>query len=164
VDLATLMAAEPTAKVGDLPLDEAIISVNDTLDGALGMLADGHRSWAPVVADDRLAGVLSARDAVAAYRQALASNVRQVKMVGSTGTLLEAEIGPTSVLAGRPVSQAAWPRDSVLVSIARGEQVIVPRGHVILQVGDRLTVFTATAARQELDTMLASQVPASEEA
>jgi H+/Cl- antiporter ClcA/CBS domain-containing protein len=163
VDLATLMAAEPTAKVGDLPLDEAIISVNDTLDGALGMLADGHRSWAPVVADDRLAGVLSARDAVAAYRQALASNVRQVKMVGSTGTLLEAEIGPTSVLAGKPVSQAAWPRDSVLVSIARGEQVIVPRGYVILQAGDRLTVFTATAARQELDTLLASRMPASEE-
>jgi hypothetical protein len=157
------MAAEPTAKVGDLPLDEAIISVNDTLDGALGMLADGHRSWAPVVADDRLVGVLSARDAVAAYRQALASNVRQVKMVGSTGTLLEAEIGPTSALAGRPVSKAAWPRDSVLVSIARGEQVIVPRGHVLLQAGDRLTVFTATAARQELDALLASQILASEE-
>jgi Trk K+ transport system NAD-binding subunit len=106
--------------------------------------------------------VLSARDAVAAYRQALASNVRQVKMVGSTGTLLEAEIGPTSVLAGRPVSQAAWPRDSVLVSIARGEHVIVPRGYVLLQAGDRLTVFTATAARQELDTLLASQILASE--
>jgi Trk K+ transport system NAD-binding subunit len=84
-------------------------------------------------------------------------------MVGSTGMLLEAEIGPTSVLAGRPVSRAAWPRDSVLVSIARGEQVIVPRGHVILQAGDRLTVFTATAARQDLDTLLASQMPASEE-
>jgi CIC family chloride channel protein len=158
VDLATLMAAEPNSRVGDLPLDEALISANDTLDGALGMLADGHRSWAPVVADDRLAGVLSARDAVAAYRRALASNVRQVKMVGSTGTLLEAEVGATSVLAGKPVAQSAWPRDSVLVSIARGEQVIVPRGHVILQAGDRLTVFTASAAREELDALLASQI------
>ncbi len=102
VDLATLMAAEPTAKVGDLPLDEAIIAANDTLDGALGMLADGHRSWAPVVADDRLAGVLSARDVVAAYRRALASNVRQVKMVGSTGTLARSRDRPR-----RPFSRAS---------------------------------------------------------
>jgi hypothetical protein len=34
---------------------------------------------------------------------------------------------------------------------------------VILQAGDRLTVFTATAARQELDALLASQILASEE-
>ena len=158
VDLATLMAADPTAKVGDLPLDEAVISADSSLDDALGLLADGHRSWAPVVADDRLAGVLSARDAVSAYRRALSSNVHQVRLVGSSGTLLEAEIGAGSALAGKRVSEAAWPRDSVLVSVARGERVIVPRGHVVLEAGDRLTVFTVPAAREALESLLSGHV------
>ena len=125
---------------------------------SLGLLADGHRSWAPVVADDRLAGVLSARDAVSAYRRALSSNVHQVRLVGSSGTLLEAEIGAGSALAGKRVSEAAWPRDSVLVSVARGERVIVPRGHVVLEAGDRLTVFTVPAAREALESLLSGHV------
>ena len=115
-------------------------------------------SWAPVVADDRLAGILSARDVVAAYRRALAANVRQVRAVGSTGALVEAEIGPSSALAGQAVAATAWPRDTVLVSIARGDRVIVPRGDVRLEVGDRLTVFSAPTARSELESLLAAEV------
>ena len=99
---------------------------------------------------------------MAAYRRALAANVRQVRAVGSTGALLEAEIGPSSVLAGRTVAQAAWPRDSVLVSILRGDRVIVPRGDVVLRAGDRLTVFSAPGAREALEALLGSEIAAGE--
>ncbi len=160
VDLAVLEAADPTAKVGGLALDGAVISADDSLDDALGVLADGHRSWAPVVADDRLAGVLSARDAMAEYRRALAANVRQVRSVGSSGSMLEAEITAGSVLAGKRVADTKWPRDSVLVSIARGDRLIVPRGDVVLETGDRLTIFSATAVRDELQTLLSSRIAA----
>ena len=135
-----------------------MISADDPLDDVLGALADAHRSWAPVMADGRLAGIVSARDVVAAYRRALAANLRQVRSVGSTGALVEAEVGPESPLAGSAVATTAWPRDTVLVSIGRGERVIVPRGDVRLEVGDRLTVFSAPGAREALETLLGSQI------
>ncbi len=160
IDVEDLVAADPTARVGDLVVNGPLISTEDALDDVLGALADAHRSWAPVVADGRLAGILSSRDVVAAYRRALAANVRQVRSVGSSGSLIEAEIGPASVLAGRPVAEVAWPRDSVLVSIARGDRVIVPRGDVRLAAGDRLTIFSAPAVRGELETLLASEIAA----
>jgi CIC family chloride channel protein len=163
IEIPTLEAADPAARVGELALDEATISADDSLDDALGLLTDSHRSWAPVEADGQLAGILSARDTLSAYRQALSANVRRVRSVGQTGSMVEAEIGTGSVLAGKHVSEAAWPRDSVLVSIARGEHVVVPRGDVVLQVGDRLTVFSAGAARQGLQTLLSSQIEAGSE-
>ncbi|MGD0861899.1 MAG: chloride channel protein [Candidatus Limnocylindrales bacterium] len=160
VDLATLAASDPESKVGELALTDSVVYVEDSLDDALGVLADGHQSWVPVVADGQLAGVLSTRDVVAAYRRALAANVRQVNLIGSTGALLEVEIGAGSVLAGKPVAEAPWPRDSVLVSITRGERVIVPRGNVVLEAGDYVTVFTAPGARVALESLLASRIVA----
>jgi CIC family chloride channel protein len=158
VDLAELLAAEQGSKVGDLVLDGTIVSADDTLDDAMGMLADSHRSWAPVVAGDSLLGILSAKDVVAAYRTALSANVRRVRSVGEGGAMVEAEIGAASVLGGHAVREAQWPRDSVLVSIRRADRVIVPRGDVVLRVGDRLTIFAAPTGRTELETLLASRV------
>ena len=160
IDLAALAAADPGTKVGDLPLNDSVVSVEDSLDDALGVLADGHQSWVPVVSNGQLAGILSTRDVVAAYRRALAANVHQVNSIGSTGALLEVEIGAESLLAGKAVAAAPWPRDSVLVSITRGERVIVPRGHVVLEAGDSLTVFTTPAAREELESLLAGRTAA----
>ncbi|MGH2513402.1 MAG: TrkA C-terminal domain-containing protein [Candidatus Limnocylindrales bacterium] len=131
-----------------------MIAADDPLDDALGRLADGGRAWAPVVADGRLAGIVSTHDILSAYRRALAANVRQVRSVGSTGSLVEADVGAASVLAGRPVAKSAWPRETVLVSIGRGDRLIVPRGDVVLEAGDRLTIFSAPSARPALETLL----------
>jgi H+/Cl- antiporter ClcA/CBS domain-containing protein len=160
VDLVDLTTADPATTVGEVKLHGPLISADDPLDDALAALADAHRAWAPVTANERLAGILSARDVVAAYRRALAANVRQVRAVGSSGALVEAEVGPSSVLAGKAVAATAWPRDTVVVSIARGDRVIVPRGDVALEVGDRLTVFSAQAARPDLEALLAAEIKA----
>ena len=156
VESSALQAAKSDTKLADLGPDETAISADDALDDALGVLADTRRSWAPVVAGDRLVGVLSARDAMAAYRQALSANVHRVRSAGPDGAMVETEIGPGSALTGRKVSEVEWPRETVLVSIARGEKVIVPRGDVALMVGDRLTVFSAADGRDELAALLAS--------
>jgi CIC family chloride channel protein len=163
IDLATLTSVDPATTVGGLAVNGPLVSADDALDDVLAALADAHRSWAPVVEDGRLAGIISARDVVSAYRRALAANVRQVRAIGSTGALVEAEIGPTSVLAGSAVAAAAWPRDTLLVSIGRGDRLIVPRGDVRLEAGDRLTVFSAPGARDALAAVLASQVAKAEE-
>jgi H+/Cl- antiporter ClcA/CBS domain-containing protein len=158
IDLAALRRADPGSLVGSLSLDDTVISADDALDDALAALADAHRSWAPVVSDDRLAGIVSARDVVGAYRRALAANVRQVRAVGASGALVEAEIGVQSARAGSSVAATSWPRDTVLVSIERGDRVIVPRGDVTLLGGDRLTVFSAPGSRVALETLLATRL------
>ena len=158
VDVATLAGAEPSLTVGDVAIDATTISADDPLDDALGILADSHRTWAPVVAEGRLVGILSTRDALSAYRSALAGNVREIRSVPSGGAMIEAEVGPGSLLAGRAVGATNWPREAVLVSIARGDRLVVPRGDVVLAVGDRLTIFAAPESRPALEVLLASRV------
>jgi Trk K+ transport system NAD-binding subunit len=46
----------------------------------------------------------------------------------------------------------------------RGEKVIVPRGNVVLEAGDHLTVFTAPTAREALQSLLASRIAIQAEA
>ena len=110
----------------------------------------------PVVADDRLVGILSASDILGWDRSALASNMRQVRSAGPNGVLIEAQVGESSVIAGRTVRSTPWPRDTVLVSVERDEQLIVPRGDLTIMVGDRLTVFSTPTARPALEELLAT--------
>ena len=154
VDLARLESADPEATLAALELDGPVVTADDGLDDALAVLAESHHTWAPVVADDRLLGILSSGDVLAAYRTALAGNVRRVRAVGPSGTLVEAMIGATSSLAGRRVGEVPWPRDTVLVSITRGDRLVVPRGDVSIESGDRIAVFASTAGRPLLDELL----------
>jgi chloride channel protein, CIC family len=143
-----LRAAADDALVRDLIEDGPVLSVDDGLDDALGSLADSHIDWAPVVVDGRLVGVLSARDAMSAYRGALAGNVRQVRGLGSGGVFLEADLTATSSIVGSSVASVPWPKDVVVVSIQRAGSLIVPRGNVVLAVGDRLALFAAPTAEE----------------
>ena len=141
-----------------------MISADDPLDDALGILADSHRTWAPVVAEDRLVGILSTRDALAAYRRRWPPTSVRSALSRPGGAMIEAEIGPGSPMAGSSRCCDGWPRDAILVSVARGDQVIVPRGDVVLEVGDRLTVFAAPEARGALDNLLAGHPEGGESA
>ncbi|HEX5240291.1 MAG TPA: chloride channel protein, partial [Candidatus Limnocylindrales bacterium] len=154
LEVADLLAADSGALVGSLALNGPVVTVDDGLDDAMSLLAEAHRSWAPVVAEARIVGTISSNDVLAAYRTALAANVRRVRSVGPGGTLVEADVESSSWLAGRRVDEVAWPRDTVLVSITRGDRLIVPRGEVVIQAEDRIAVFSSDAARPALDALL----------
>ncbi|MBF6605661.1 MAG: chloride channel protein [Chloroflexi bacterium] len=160
IDVVALETAADGSTIGDLDLAGSTIPADGALDDALAILTDAHRSWAPVVADDRLVGILSIRDIVAAYRRALAGNVQRVRGVDGGGSLVDAEIGPSSTLVGSSVAAVPWPRQAILVSVTRGEEVIVPRGDLVLEAGDRLTAFATPAAREALEGLLASRIAA----
>ncbi|HEY3522682.1 MAG TPA: TrkA C-terminal domain-containing protein, partial [Candidatus Limnocylindrales bacterium] len=134
------------------------VTATDALDDALGVLADHHASWAPVVDEGRLVGVISARDVMRAYRKALAGNVRRVRGMGAAGSLVEADLGPESPLVDRTVADAGVPRDVVLVSIERTDRTIVPRGDVVLRAGDRLFLYAKAGAIPALEAALATVV------
>ncbi len=158
-----LAALPPERRVGDVAEPAPAISRADALDDALGTLADHHASWAPVVDEGRLVGVLSTRDVMRAYRQALAGNVRRVRAIGTAGSLLEADLAAGSPLVDRALAEAGLPRDVVLVSIERSDRTIVPRGDVVLRAGDRLFLYATPAAIPALEAALATTLTPSGE-
>ncbi len=163
IDLVELQAKDVPDDARGRPLTEIVdldpltISVDDPLDDALALLVDAGRDWGPVEEDGQLFGVLSIQDILTAYRAALAGNVRRMSSVGRhRGTMVEADVGLRSALVGTAVAKAPLPRETVLVSIERGDSIIVPRGDVVLEAGDRLSLFTTSVGREPLLELLAS--------
>ena len=145
VDESDLVASD--APVGELiSARRPLIAGGDGLDDALAALADAHVHWAPVVEDSQLIGIISARDAIAAYRRALADNVRQVRGLSAGGALVEGIVADRSAIAGHELREATLPDGVVMVAVERGDELIVPNGHTRLQAGDRVTLFTALGA------------------
>ena len=100
-------------------------------------------------------GVLSVRDAMAAYRAALSGNVRQVRGLRAGGIDHRDARSPAgSHLAGRLVAEVPWPRDAVLVAIERDDALVVPRGDLRLLAGDHVSIFATPAAREQVDELL----------
>jgi H+/Cl- antiporter ClcA len=156
IDLAALqLIGDQEQLVGSAMVREPILAADDGLDDALGMLADHHREWAPVVSGGgRLVGILSVRDAMTAYRTALNGNIRQVRGLRAGGLILETQIAADSQLAGRLVSEVAWPPEAVLVAVERDGALIVPRGDLRLLAMDHVSVFATPAARPRVDDLL----------
>ena len=155
IDLESLAAAQDDRQIGAIAIvREPVLASDDGLDDALGALADHHRDWAPVVADGRLAGILSIRDAMTAYRTALNGNIRQVRGLRAGGVIVETQIASGSALAGRLVSEIRWPREAVLVAIERDGALLVPRGDLRLSLGDHLSIFATPAAQPQVDSLL----------
>jgi CIC family chloride channel protein len=154
VELDALLKRPPDDRLADLVDSTSSVTVDDSLDDVLAALADGHRTWVPVAGPGGLAGILSTGDVMTAYRSALAANVRRVRSVSTTGSMIEADVPDGSPLADVTVAAAGWPPDTVLVAIVRDGRTIVPRGDAVLRVGDRLTVFSTAAGREPLEAML----------
>ncbi|MBE8525659.1 TrkA family potassium uptake protein [Amycolatopsis sp. H6(2020)] len=70
--------------------------------------------------------------------------VRLMTFRQSNANLVELTLPAETPLAGKPVSDLTLPRDSALVTILRGDRVIVPQPEDPLEPGDEL-LFVATA-------------------
>lgn len=57
-------------------------------------------------------------------------------------SLAEVTIGPRAHVARMAVKDLGLPSDSLLVSVLRGTEVIVPHGLTVLQSGDRVVIIT----------------------
>ena len=70
--------------------------------------------------------------------------VRLMTFRQSDASLVELTLPAETPLAGKPVSELTLPRDAALVTILRGDRVIVPQPEDPLEPGDEL-LFVATA-------------------
>ncbi|WP_307846249.1 MULTISPECIES: TrkA family potassium uptake protein [unclassified Rhodococcus (in: high G+C Gram-positive bacteria)] len=64
--------------------------------------------------------------------------------------LIEITLPDTTALAGKPVRKLALPRDAALVTILRGDRVIVPQPDDPLEGGDELLFVASVEVEQEL--------------
>jgi CPA1 family monovalent cation:H+ antiporter len=71
---------------------------------------------------------------------------------------LEVTVPPRARAAGESVSELGLPRSAVLVSISRGEEVIIPRGDTRLRVGDVVTTLCESTSAPDIRVFLESTV------
>ncbi len=69
------------------------------------------------------------------------------------GELIEAEAMDTSGLIGKPLKEAELPDDVILGSVVRKDEVILPRGSTVVEVGDRIVLFARSEAVKEVEKM-----------
>lgn len=94
---------------------------------------------------ETIVGLLRRQDVIRAYNLALLKRSpaqkllqpRRLKQVPDT-EFAEVDVAAGSRADGRKVSEVRLPEQSVLVAIHRGDQVLIPRGNVVLQAGDRV--------------------------
>jgi len=75
-------------------------------------------------------------------------------LTGSHLELIEAEIAPGTPAVGRSVRSLKLPEGALIGGIVRGGKVLPAVGEAVLAVGDRVIVFSPTAAESEVRTVL----------
>lgn len=118
----------------------------------------------PVVsAEDhgRLVGLVRRADLVKAYQQAVSRSLaaqqrKQVEQLRDlAGTqFVEWRITADAPAAGRQVREMSWPSRTVLTSIRRNGEVVMPNGDTRLQAGDEVTVLADLEHVDDVEALL----------
>jgi CIC family chloride channel protein len=144
---ADAMTRSPTTVSVDLPVSEALERMAVLGVGRLPVVDRNH--------PDRIEAMFRRQDAIAAYHLALGTNARSdhrrplVATDASTG-YVDLEVPPGSIADHRKISEVPWPEGCLIVSVHRGNQLLVASGDLELRSGDALTVFGDQAARRRL--------------
>ncbi len=153
-DLERVRAGEaPPLTVGEACTRDLLVTHPDESIGvALRRMSSRDVGRLPVVARDdprRLLGLLRRVDLVRAYeialsrRASLRHRAEASRLEVSTGggvNVVEITVQPGAPCIGKRIREAGWPGDSVIASVRRGPNVLVPHGNTVLQAGDRLVV------------------------
>lgn len=138
--------ARAMTTVGQVMNPEPVTAFSaQTLDVALEMLSTHRVRWLPVVAertDRRVVGVVTAADIVRTYRSALSTAVRGVSGLAGGGDMFDVGVQPSSAVVGRSLADLRLMPETLVISIRRGDELLVPTASTQLHSGDVLTVLT----------------------
>ncbi|HUH06191.1 MAG TPA: chloride channel protein [Egibacteraceae bacterium] len=156
--------------VGDLTVGDIctrrVLSVtpDDPVFRALRRMAAGDVGRLPVVAADdhgRLVGLMRRADIVRAYDRAVTRSLgvqqrRESSRLRDLGGVqfVELVIHPTAPVVSDSVRQIPWPKRTILTSIRRSGELIMPNGDTVLEAGDAVTVLTDRASAAEVRRLL----------
>jgi CIC family chloride channel protein len=138
---------------------------NEPMWKALCSMGPRDVSQLPVVkqkGSSRLVGILRRRDIIQAYNQAIAKKAHdqhraEILRVGRLDDADFTHLAVTkgSASEGRLVSELDLPEGSLIVSLRRGNQLIIPHGFTRLHAKDRLTIFADNESLPVVEQRLA---------
>jgi CBS domain-containing protein len=137
-------ARATTTVVQAMNHEPVVVYPAQTLDVALEALASNRVRWLIVVAgreSRRVAGVLTASDVVRTYRAALNTAVRGVSGLAGGGDLVDLTVRPDSAAADRTLAGLRLLPETLVVSVRRADEVLVPTASTQLLPGDVVTVL-----------------------
>lgn len=154
---------------GEISTRKALtVTPSDPVFRAVRRMASLDVGRLPVIdpATREVVGVMRRSDVVRAYQRGISRSLGAQQRAAS-GRLrdlagvgfVEIVLQPGSPMADTAVRAIAWPERSVLTSVRRGGEVLVPRGDTVLQVGDELVVLTGDP--DDLRDLAAPQTAAS---
>lgn len=162
----TELSHYPEKKVGEVCTRELAVCYPDEAIGeALRRMSPQDLGRLPVVDranPRRLLGLLRRSDVIRAYhlalarRAALRHHAQQIKLGAYTGEgiqVSEIYIEAEAPCTGRKIKEMHWPAGSVIASLRRGGELIVPRGDTVLNAGDILVVVAAEPVEARLEEL-----------
>lgn len=136
------------------------ISPKQPVSAALARMAALGVGRLPVVSDEepgKYLGMFRRESVVRGYTLALGASTdrhlyrERLKQRTQPGAgFFEMPIRPGSMADGLRVRELKWPESATLVSVRRGDSVLIPHGDTVLRVGDTITAFGTGEARIEL--------------
>jgi chloride channel protein, CIC family len=135
---------------------------NETIGEALRRMSHKDLGRLPVVRREnprQLVGILRRADVIRAYDIALARrasarhSAKQVRLDAlspESVEVLQAIVEKGSVCDGRMMNEILWPQDSLIATLQRGRESIIPHGDTVLEAGDVLVFVAEGEAREQV--------------
>lgn len=101
--------------------------------------------------------VINSTDSIASLieREVDTSKIKQLLQINNGEiTLFEVQIPENYIYDGKTLMDFKFPSLFNIVSITRGEYIIIPRGQTMIKSGDRLMVISETGAVKEIKSVL----------
>lgn len=159
---ATALSDAPAQALLAHHVDPGAPSVHEgaSLDHAVDALPEGH-GWLTVVDDERrVRGIVAIPDIVRAYHARLRAEVRRA-IGGPPGSgLAEVPVGAGSPLIGHPIEERAFPSGVIVLSVRRGDAVLLGQSSIALQAGDVVTILARPERLSQVRALLDPGSPA----
>ncbi|MEP7287117.1 MAG: chloride channel protein [Chloroflexota bacterium] len=154
--------------VGDICTRDLITITSEApISEALRLIGARDLGRLPVVdANDprQIVGLLRRRNIVHAYdlalqrKQQALEQFRNIRLATySNARVIELRIAPESPVVNQQIRDVKWPGGSIVATIRRRRQVLVPHGDMVLQAGDILTIVTTEEQQADLQLIAGTQ-------
>ena len=157
--------AEPTSDrqvAADLASSQgAVITIDSTLDTAIEQLALSRATWAPVVdTNRRLLGTTTSGSLLRRYTHLVHTSMRRLDALAGRGVLFEGRVAADSEAVGKTVAEVAWPPDTHVLSVRRGDDTLFATGKTTVMRGDELVAVTRPETSDELARLIGPPIDA----
>jgi CIC family chloride channel protein len=157
-------------KVGEVATrDPVTVYPDEPIWVAIRKMAPRDLARLPVIArhtERKLLGQISRSDILRAYQMGIMRKQQSrftmdrlaLRPEGGVD-FLEVKVAPGCSCAGRKVAELPFHQSTSIVSINRGENLLIPNSSTVFQPGDEVTVFCRKVHREEIGRLFAAPAP-----